>query len=76
MRLLRLAARAAPLAVLCALVAAPAWSVLAEPPARSFDLPVSLGEALQPDKRFNLVGLQWRGGPDARVALRVRRDGD
>lgn len=76
MRLLRLAARAAPVGLLCALVAAPAWSVLAEPPARSFDLPVSLGDVLQPDKRFNLVGLGWRGGADARVALRVRRDGD
>ena len=76
MVLLRLAARALPLAVLCALVAAPAWSVLAEPPARSFDLPVSTGEVLEPDKHFNLVGLRWQGSEGARVALRVRRGGD
>jgi hypothetical protein len=27
-------------------------------------------------KRFNLVGLRWRGGAQARVAVRARRDGD
>ncbi|MEX2194949.1 MAG: peptidoglycan recognition protein [Thermoleophilaceae bacterium] len=76
MRLRRQAAWAAALAALCALVAAPAWSVLAPPPARSFDLPLSLADVLTSDKRFNMVGLQWRGQPDARVALRVRRGGD
>jgi hypothetical protein len=76
MRLLRLAARAAAPAALCALAAAPAWSVLAEPPARSFAVAVSPGEVVHPDKRFNLVGLRWRGSDGARVALRVRRGGD
>lgn len=75
MPLRRKAAWTAALACLCALVAAPAWSVLSPPPARSFELPLGLGDVLEPGKRFNLVGLTWRGAHDARVALRVRRDG-
>lgn len=75
MRSRRQAAWIAGLAAAGVLVAAPAWSMLAPPPARSFELPLTLGDALETDKHFNLVGLRWRDAHDARVALRVRRGG-
>jgi hypothetical protein len=41
--------------------------------ARSARLPVS--GVVRPGKRFNLVGLRWRGGRVSALKLRVRRDG-
>ena len=35
-----------------------------------------LSTALRAPRRFNLVGLRWRGRAEPRVAVRVRRDGD
>ena len=41
--------------------------------ARSARLPVT--GVVRPGKRFNLVGLRWRGGRVSALRLRVRRDG-
>ena len=41
--------------------------------ARSARLPVT--GVVRPGKRFNLVGLRWRGGRVSALKLRVRRDG-
>lgn len=75
MSLPRTAARLLALALLGLAVAAPAWSALSPPPARSFSVAVAPGETVEPGKRFNLLGLTWRGAPDARVAVRVRSGG-
>jgi hypothetical protein len=75
MSLPRTAARPLAVALLALAVAAPAWSALEPPPARSFSVAVEPGVPAEPGKRFNLVGLTWRGPASARVALRVRSDG-
>ncbi len=64
---------------LLVMAAAPAYSMVAKPPARSFErqLAVTPGHVarLTTDQRFNLVGLRWRGARSARVSLRARTGG-
>jgi len=39
-------------------------------------LTVMRSRTIEAPKRFNLVGLRWRGAREAKLVLRVRRDGD
>jgi hypothetical protein len=76
----KLPASAAALVCVAALavVAAPALSVSEWRPAPvDFELAAGGQKArsttLRPGKRFNLVGMRWRGGAEPRIAIRTRR---
>jgi len=62
-----------------ALGAAPAYSLVAEPPARGFERALTVVPSkvagLHTSMRFNLVGLHWRGARHARVEMRAHRAG-
>lgn len=85
---MKLLASAAALAcAVVAVVASPALSVGRDPPTPvDFELAPQSGAAhaagvglisrpLRAPKRFNLVGMRWRGGGEPRIAIRTRRAG-